>query len=311
MTMGSSTADTSPRTTRAVGRLLFAVRGAERPTIALEVATRLGRTMGLDLHVLRVLPARVGLSVLETSAVDSFRTLAWALSLRRETLAWVAGVMNNALPEGRVEVRTGRFEQEIARQATKLEPELIVVPGAGLGDGAAVLRVVQSTRTSVFVARSLSSCRNTVVAGTNLESPEYPVVRRASSIAERLGCSLIAVHNVRPREILSASGLLWPVSVPVIVDTSDAAAARLEQLRARLEAGVETILSQETDATEAILRAADLSNAQVIVVGARRHRWLARLLRTGVARQLVERSQRSVLICPVGEGIGPASFAGV
>lgn len=287
------------------------MRGADRPTIALEVAVRLSRMLGLDLHVLRVLPSRVGLSVLESSAVDSFRALAWALSLRRETLAWIAGLMNSRLPEGRVEVRTGNFEQEVTRQAGKLLPRIIVVPGGGRGDGAAVLRIMQRTRAPVLVARSLGSCRNTVVAATNLERPDYPVVRRASSVAERLGCSLIAVHNVRPCEPLTASGLLWPVSAPLLVDAADAAAQRMDQLRARLGASVETVLSQEIDPADAILRVADLSNAQFIVVGARRHRWLAGLLHRGVARQLIDRSQRAVLVCPVGDEAEPARVAEV
>jgi len=283
-----------------VRRLLIATRGPERPTVALEVALRLARTLRLQLHVLRVLPGRVGLSVLDASGAGSFGAPGWADSVRKETSAWVSGVISTGLPEDQVQVRTGRFEDMVAAEATALAPDIIVVSDAGRADGAA-LQIVRVTDTPVLVARSLNACREIVVAATNLKRPEYPVVRRACAVAEQLGSSLIAVHNVHPRETISASGIVWPVSAPVVIDSADAAARRLDRLRGQFDAPVQTVLSQESDASDAILRAADLSNAQLIVVGARRRSWLHRLLRRGVAHQLIERSQRCVLVCPVGD----------
>ena len=62
------------------------------------------------------------------------------------------------------------------------------------------------------------------------------------------------------------------------------------------------ILREESDVSDAISIEARAQGADLIVVGARRRNWLQRVLREGVAAQVVEQAQCSVLVAPVAPG---------
>lgn len=136
-----------------------------------------------------------------------------------------------------------------------------------------------------------------VVAASNLELPERPVLRAAALLAEQLRAELTIVHN---QPLLSASlaaaGLAGATPfLPQIDDLS--ARERALQREARELGGVSDVrLTRRLDAAAGILEAAFANDADLIVVGAPRGG--SRFFADGVTSRLCALSDRSVLVVP-------------
>jgi nucleotide-binding universal stress UspA family protein len=72
----------------------------------------------------------------------------------------------------------------------------------------------------------------------------------------------------------------------------------LVRAREQLNAPMETIVSTEVDVVDAILDQARFHDANLIIVGTRPRRALARFISRSVAVEVVNRSERSVLVTP-------------
>jgi nucleotide-binding universal stress UspA family protein len=136
------------------------------------------------------------------------------------------------------------------------------------------------------------------------------VLWKAAELGQRLRAKLIALHNVDPirhAELLPgalAAGAMT-IGAGAWASANQPAAssnARLEQLTratARLPLEAEPMVLSEADAASAILSQAGALDADCVVVGARYRHWLEELACGSVARQVVERARRSVLVVPV------------
>ena len=122
-----------------------------------------------------------------------------------------------------------------------------------------------------------------------MKDDDYWVLRQAVELGTRLEAPVVAVHNVSCLPVAfdrRAPGA--PASIPT-------QALRLVRATEQLESSMETVVATEVDPVDAILDQAQAHNADIIVVGAR-PRW--RLPDRSVAAEVVDRSDRSVLIAP-------------
>jgi len=296
-------AEPTPRTRR----VLFASMAAGLPTAALRRAGALAELLDAELHVLRVLPDRGRSSALfsRRQSAESLASARLQVSVVRRTRRWCASVLSRPLSEGRVRVRHGELGQVAATCISEIGAELVVMPARDGRDGALVTRIAAAARVPVLVARRAAAGEGVVVA-TDLSDPRCPLLHRGVELAERLGAPVTFVHNVPPPEpeIPVGLGLALPLADPVAAPTPRSAllARRLGRLRAeaaRIHPAAESVVVSRPVTTTAILDVSREREADVVVVGTRGRSWLSRLAAPSVARRVVERAARSVLVVPV------------
>ncbi|MEO8178763.1 MAG: universal stress protein [Deltaproteobacteria bacterium] len=278
------------------------------PTASLLRAQELSRGLGAGLHVVRVVPQlsaanalflRRSLSPARQS--HAARTVERTLSAHRATRAWLADSLADARELEQVALLQGNFDSEVATYARGVRARLVIVASRARRMGRTVVSLVESCKVPVLVARELRT-RDAIVAATDLQSPDYPVLRAAAELVACLDARLVAVHNVNPISILVGSGVGWPAVTVLPADRTRAArAVRLAKATERLAVAATAVVRDELSAAEAILDEAELHDADLVVVGTRHRGWLDQLLGASVAAQVVNRARRSVLVTPIDE----------
>jgi nucleotide-binding universal stress UspA family protein len=130
----------------------------------------------------------------------------------------------------------------------------------------------------------------TVLHPTDFSERSDFAFRLACSLARDYGARLIVLHVAEPPTVVGSEGMLMP---PVAVDLQPLQ-DRLQQLRPRdPKVPVEHRLIQGDTATE-ILRVAEETKCDVIVLGTHGRTGLGRLLMGSVAEQVLRRAP-----CPV------------
>lgn len=262
--------------------ILLAFADVLCPTTTLKRVTALARALDAEVRVLQVVPA-------SSYADPDFprRNLAGIvlsveriLAGQRGARPWVEGVLGEGMPAVQFRVREGDFVAEVASHAAEIKASLIITPPQPGEFGTVASTLALAGNVPVLVAREAAH-HGAVVAATDLEDLDYPVVRQAAQLAERLGASLVAVHNIKPNGAVCGVDLIWPIEVVP-------------------GASAEAIVRTDTRASDAILREAQKRDADVVVVGTRPHSWLERRLAETVAVNVVNEAMRSVLVIPLG-----------
>jgi nucleotide-binding universal stress UspA family protein len=291
----------APRTSRfgakpPEGRLLLALTEAEAPMASLDWAVALAREFQIDLHVLRVLSEQAE-PVLSPAGdwIDVTRDIQRILVATRETRAWCDELLPDAVSAERVCVRLGEFEAEVARRAEEVAPDMIVLSPGSQRLGDMVTTLARATQLPVLVARVQKS-RCTLLAATDLEDDSYPVLRKAAALGNHLNASVVAFHNVgmaRAQLVSRRSALsgqnLW----------LDIQKERLELAADHLLQDGEVFVAQEPDPASAIVSRARAVHADTIIVGTRPRSWADSLARKSVAAEVVEQTDRSVIVVPL------------
>ena len=199
--------------------------------------------------------------------------------------------------QGRMTIRCGFFADEIIAAARELGASLIVLEPPKKRCGRQVARIARRTGVPVLVARE-SSTDDVIVAASDLSDRRMPVLERAANLGERLSEPVILIHNLSPFSSIADGETRW-----TLAQSADERARRLQCLQhaARRMAApvVATLLCDEANPTDAIVRTARTRNADLVVVGTHRRRWLPRLFHRSVAIQVVNRLRRSVLVTPL------------
>ncbi|MFH1553758.1 MAG: universal stress protein, partial [Pseudomonadota bacterium] len=187
--------------------------------------------------------------------------------------------------------------------AAQIDAQLIVFSELeGLG-GREVTAMVEDTGISVMLSRTAMPS-NAVVAATDMTLREFPVLRKGAVVAERLGAPLTVVHNLEPQvsppAMIAADGTAFLPVMPLAerAKVRTRRATRLKTLGSKLPS-VQTTILQESDTVNAVLGLAKSQQADLVIVGHRRRSWLGRVLGESVARGVVNRSVRSVLVVPI------------
>jgi nucleotide-binding universal stress UspA family protein len=151
----------------------------------------------------------------------------------------------------------------------------------------------------VLVLRE-TSLQKTIVAATDLEDSDYPVLRKAAEIAERLRWRVIPFHNVTPLSLNIGTETPWPPMTTMASDAeSEHRQMRLARASRRLHIDAPSVTASELSPADGILQIARANDADIVVVGARPRSLLGYLVANGVAAQVVDRARRSVLVTPL------------
>lgn len=282
--------------------VLLALSDTGLPSESLARARALADDIGAALHLVRVLPEAEGAAPRSARRTlpELLRSVERTLFAHRTTRDW----MRSALPEGRgVErfaILHGEFVDRVAVYAREVEAQLILVAPREEDAGELVTQLAEATRTPVLVARAPAK-NQTIIAATDLQDPEYPVLNLAAALGRQLETSVIAVHNFR---LDAASPEVGQGAAGGAGQAESARAerlARLEQASRHLPTAARALVRHDDDHADAILEAARAEEADLVVVGTRRRAWFERFPSGNVASRVVDRAQRSVLVTPVGE----------
>jgi nucleotide-binding universal stress UspA family protein len=180
---------------------------------------------------------------------------------------------------GQAQAWRGELEAAVLRATRELRPDFVVLPES---EAWSSLRLARRARVPVLVARAPAGAP-TVIAGTSLADPAYPVVRRAGELAAALGAQVVLVHDAGPK-----MGDPGPRDLV------------LRTLAGGLGDRAETLVCRAGSPPETLLGAARRWGADVIAVGFAVGRWHLPRLRRPTAATIVRRAERSVLLVPLG-----------
>ncbi|MEO8178760.1 MAG: universal stress protein [Deltaproteobacteria bacterium] len=283
-----------------LGNVLLALTHGDHPTAALRQCWTLAQSLDAELHVLQVLPPERPFrpTVADLDLVQTTRRVARCLAAARATRLWCDDVLPESLSPQRLRIRIGTFIQDAAWRAAEVDAGLIVLAPSTGRLGTTATELAHAASCPVLVART-SVPETTLLAATDLEDEGYWVLRKAVELGTRLKALVVAVHNVN---CLSAA---FNLELAPAVDgtrnkpeVSETRALRLVRATEKLGASMQTVLSTEIDTVDAILDQAQVHAAHMIVVGTRRRLALGRWLARSVAAEVVNRSDRSVLVTP-------------
>jgi nucleotide-binding universal stress UspA family protein len=282
-------------------RVLLAAYGVGRPTPALLRAASVARSLGAELHVLRLIPVggRWGASLGRGGTFDAMARAQGAIRLYRETRAWCADALPHPIEDECLHVRVGELVEGTLSVATDLDADLVVLPPAEGRSGIRVTSIVEKADIPVLVARA-HTAHDTVVAASDLDDPRFTVLRSAATLGRHLASHLVAVHNVPP-VVVPATVRIPESGVYLAAEPADLGAreARLRCAACELDPEAEAVVCQEPSTAEAILAAARERDADLVVVGTRPHSWFDRVVTGTVAVRVVDRAVQSVLVMPI------------
>jgi nucleotide-binding universal stress UspA family protein len=244
-----------------------------------------------------------------------------ALVLQTNVVAQAADLVTNQVnsvlgsggDEVQVVVESGAPEEEIVRIAEADGASLIVV-GAKPREGARLLlghvaeRVVRYAHASVLVARPGRATGKLLVT-TDFTEGSLPALAVAGEIARTTGAAATLLHVQKPPSTALPSALM-PLG-DTWMPPSKSALEELEKLGVRtLEgfakqhafAGFEQL---EGDPADVILERARALDVEMIVMGSRGRRGLARLVLGSVAEKVIRHSDVSVLVARGAAEQGP------
>jgi nucleotide-binding universal stress UspA family protein len=285
--------------------VVFALRADEFPSESLRRAVALCEAMHADLRILRVVDPVpfVSRSMRPFDTSDATRALDALAQLRRATQSWIESTLGGAFAPHQLELARGDFVEVTRERTLDLGAVLTVVaPSQRLLDSS-IESLATQTGIPVLVARSSAELDPFVVAATDLEDTEFPVLRAASKLAQILGAAVIPVHNVSPLPVLLREALHHPRALSQRAAWIEIAQERkrsgLERAADELELGQAGVVLSDYDAARGILEEARSRKADLVVVGLRNRSWLERLLSPSVATCIVRDARRSVLITPL------------
>lgn len=296
MTMRKLHDDIGTRSNRT--KILLALERSEYPTTTLLDALGLAERLDAELEVVRVVP--------EAPRVAAFRPFLEPeahIEIRRrvhdQTQHWVSAELGEAAPMARLVVAQGDFVDQAALRCKGRGVRLIVVSAEVRRSGGTVASLARAAQVPVLASHGLDHCRP-IMAATDLQDPNVPVVWHAARLAEQLRTSLVTFHNLDP--LLSQRE---GVAIPEVVLTGSppspgARRAKLLEAGQLLPVTSIPIVSCQTDRVHAILSEARALDVGVIVVGTRYRSWLERLFGFSVAGEVTSRSNCPVMVTPIG-----------
>jgi nucleotide-binding universal stress UspA family protein len=279
------------------GCVLLALEEHGQPSDILRQAAALARAVGLDLHVLRVIRQRA-MSKLLSHLYLGTRLALVRRSLRgsRAARVWCDETLGE--PAVPVHVRMGDFLKEVSAFVTQSAAKLVIVPPREGNPGGRVTALAGACSRPVLVLRTAGEFR-TLVAATDLEDDEYPVLRSAVELAARLEVRVLAVHNVSPITAVLPLEAAFATTMVLGAERVRLRSERLMRASSHLATGVQAVVCNQPDTVGAILRQSQPERSALVVVGTRTKPWLGRFIVKSVAAEVVNRSASSVLVTPV------------
>lgn len=277
----------APREAR---RVLLALGIERSPIRALRGAYRFAKAIGAELHVIRVVSATVQLPPPSLNCVArALRDAQRVIAAARHTRKLCDRVLGECLPIKQLSIRVGAFTGQVALRAAEIGATTIAVAPSHRPLNSSVLRLAEQTGCAILIPRGHSSF-DTLMAATDLQDKNMPVIRQAAQLARTLGATSIAVHSLvhAPR----AS----PTS-PADVESRRHALQRITQ---RIDASFDAVVVHAPDAAQGILDQARARDVDLIVVGVRSERHQSASPHT--TARVIAGARRSVLLAPLRRG---------
>lgn len=280
-------------------RALLALEEHGEPSDILQRALTLARGLGLELEVLRVLRRRPWNAMISRVYLGArLSVVRRSLGASRRLRAWCDEIVPGGSAPAPIHVRLGDFAEEASRLALERQAQLLIVPAREGHRGARVIGLAGSAGCPVLILRTTAGFR-TVVAATDLEDDEYPVLRRAADVGQRLDAPVRVVHNVNPIMNPLPLEASYITATTLITDTVRLRRERLDDAASQLTNGVQPVVSNHCDTVGAILRETTTRGPALVVVGTRTKPWINRLIVKSVAAEVVNRTGSSVLVTPI------------
>jgi nucleotide-binding universal stress UspA family protein len=260
-------------------RLLIAFGGERAPVRALCDAFRFAVAIGAEPYVLRVVRAGAQSELAPRHMAERAQHEARRLmAAARHARVLCDGALGVRLPVARVTARLGTFIEQVALRAAEIQADFIAISPNRKQLVTTVQCVARATNCAVLVPRRTGSFM-TLLAATDLEEPHTPVLRRAAQLGRHLDATVVALHGVPAAEEAARPSLEQRLLM-------------LEQATRRLGGHFESVVLRTGDPAREIIEQARHRNADVILVGTRRHA-------PGTAAEVVRSAQRSVVVAPV------------
>jgi nucleotide-binding universal stress UspA family protein len=275
-------------------RVLVAMRSNEDAIEALQRAEQFAQTLQGELLVLSVLPALGGDRVSQPNGSDAFQSLQAARGAFHMARALCRHYLRYEVAEDNIIVRQGTFLAAVAEVALMYNVDLIVLPPSEGRDGRRVTKLTQLTHVPVLIARPPGHSE-TIVAASDLEDQECPILKRANQLSQRLAAPMVLVHNLQPTVHLAEPSPL----AHTYDEEREAREEHVKKTSKSLAPEADTVLISSLSTADGILQVANEKCADLIVVGAYRRGWMSRLFTSGVAAQVAERAPHSVLVTPL------------
>lgn len=288
-------------------RILVAIALDGRSAVALQRADDMARTLGADLYVLHVIPAKRWLDAIfaEHSDDEDPAVPERIRAAMEATSRFCELILGRPFSSDHIAIREGATAQRIIEAAGEIDAALVVVGGSSPGRyirhhsrhiGSSVMREADRP---VLMARAPTSTR-TIVAATDFSDEAFPALTRASDLGARLHAPVTFVHNIGlTGRVARASALGLPM--PAAPDVVAQRRVRLRELADGLGGSIDTVVLTRESATEAILEVARLQDADMVVIGTRRRGTLDTTPLEGTVETVATSTRRSVLAIPLGQ----------
>lgn len=196
----------------------------------------------------------------------------------------------------RVEVIHGEMREVALHRIWALRPVVVVV--AGTSDPALACELVDLTRVPVLVARDPRP-HGAFIAATSMRHLSLPVISIGLELAAHFDRPLLLFHNALPPR--SKRSDRHYASIDEVVDGAAVAVQRRLDDVANVDERADSVVTRSTDTAAALLALASDRNADLVLIGRRERSWISRMFEPRLVEDTIERSQRSVLIVPIGE----------
>jgi nucleotide-binding universal stress UspA family protein len=270
-------------------RLLIAFGGERVPSHALRDACSFAVALGAEPHVLRVVaPGARNELASHLVAVRAQHEARRLISAARHARALCDRALIERLPGPQLIARLGTFVEQVALRAVELQADFIAISPNRKRLAPTVQQLARACNRAILVPRRCGSFM-TLLAATDLEEPDTPLLRRAAQLGRHLNAKVVALHAVP-----SASNGADQPSLERRLLALDGAA---RSLGGQFESGqFESVVLRTADPAQDIIHQAQRIDADIIFVGTRPHA-TARARET--AARVMRRAQRSVLVTPL------------
>jgi universal stress protein E len=288
-------------------RVLCATDLSEAADWAIRAADREARWHGAELAVLHVMPVTFPGAAMSPEGVEQTVVQQETLASKviDELLDRIERLTGRDAGQVSVMVEDGAPAETIVHQADSIGADLIVVGAIGATGlrerlfGNVSERVVRRAHVSVLVARPGGETGRILMA-TDFSSPAEPAAQLAADEAVRRCARITLVHSIElvaPEIAIGEPAAIPPITLGAypISEMREAAEKRLAATLVHLGIAGEIAVT-EGPPSDAIVKLAAQTGADLIVVGTSGRRGIDRLLLGSVAGKVVREAPCSVLV---------------
>lgn len=282
--------------------VLFAISDSNKPMESLIKASAFSRRLNAELAVLRIVQFEKRFNMLfpQKNITDAFSAMKRQTLIERKTWRWCNRRLLKSVAPENVIVKEGEYVSEIIRAGQEMDTVLIVLPDSMGLPGEDVTRIADETGVPVLVSRHPRGGK-TILAASDLSSDTLRVLSKSLDFRDKLNSCIIFMHNIEPGDGIPSSHSETGLESEQISEEERAGTIKqiLRIFAPELGPDIKSVIMNRADTPGAILEVAKNTQADIVVVGVHHHSWLDQAFGTRIAENVVDRSDRSVMVVPV------------